>query len=108
MIRVVLAAICFLACAFYLYVLSQWMGDREHKTTGRSASDNQAGTQPGEKRTQIAASGKPAEQKDRGRAGSQLAFSKARPLRGPNPGCRECERIAYERIATSLRGGKRS
>jgi hypothetical protein len=104
MIGVVLATICFLACAFYLYVLSQWMKDKEHKTTGRSAGDCEVGTRPEEKRPQIAASNRPAEQEDRGSLGSRQASKETRPLRA---GCHECERIAYERIAASLRAGHR-
>jgi hypothetical protein len=107
MIRVVLAMICFFACAFYLYVLSQWMKGKKHKTTSGSAVDSEAGRRPEGKRAQISGSGKPAEQ-DRGRAGSHPVLSEARPLRVRDRGCDECERIAYERIATSFREGSRS
>ena|ERR1700704_3984083 len=107
MIRVVLATICFLACAFYLYVLSQWMKDKEHKTAGRSAGDSEVGTRLEEKCPQIAASKRPAEQEDRGSFGSHQASSEIRPLRGRSPGGDECERIAYERIAASLSVGLR-
>lgn len=108
MIRVVLATICFFASAFYLYVLSQWMKGKQHKTTSGSEVDNEAGTRPEEKRAEISGSGKPAERQGRGRAGSRPALSETRPLRVRDRGCDECERIAYERIATSLRVGNRS
>jgi hypothetical protein len=108
MIRVVLATICFFACAFYLYVLSQWMKGKKRKTTSGSAVDNEAGTRPEEKRAQISGSGKPAEWQRRGRARAHSALSETRRLRVRDRGCDECERIAYERIATSFRVGHRS
>jgi hypothetical protein len=58
----VLLAICLFACAFYLYVLFQWMRDKKRKPTGRLAIGDEAGnacqTRP-EKRPHLVDSRKP-------------------------------------------------
>jgi hypothetical protein len=38
----VLAAICFLACSFYVYVLIHWSQETKRLTTTRSAAESQA------------------------------------------------------------------
>jgi hypothetical protein len=103
MVLMVLATICFFACAFYLYVLSQWTRDKEHKSTTRPAADNEAGTQSEKKLIEIVGSRKPAEGRDRGKVRSHQALSGRERWRRRDPACDECERIAYEKIAASLR-----
>jgi hypothetical protein len=39
----VLIAICLFACAFYLYVLFQWMRDKKREPTSRSAIGDESG-----------------------------------------------------------------
>jgi hypothetical protein len=104
----VLATLCFLACAFYLYVLSQWPGGAERKGTTGTTVDG--GTEQRGEGRQLGARGSretsekpghstPAEHQILGRAG--------RPGAGESR-CDQCERVAHERIAMSLRLSKRS
>jgi hypothetical protein len=105
MIPAVLAAICFLACAFYLYVLAQGMPEKERKTTTRPAVDNEASARSKKKLAPAAGSRKSAEGQDCGKVRSPHGLGGAEPLRGRRPRCDECERIAYEKIAASFRLG---
>ena len=56
MILIVLAAVGFLACAFYLFVLFQWTRDTRRKTTTRTAVDDAAGESSEKKRPQVVGS----------------------------------------------------
>lgn len=43
-INVMFATICFLACVFYLFVLSEWMRDAKRATTRRSVDNKTVST----------------------------------------------------------------
>src|SRR6266851_3308808 len=102
MILIVLVAVGFLACAFFLFVLFQWTQDTKRKTTrvGDAAGDSSEKKLP-----QVVGSQRTVEKRDRFSGRSQ------RIQRGQSrrcePGCNECERTAYEKVARSLRLGKR-
>jgi len=97
----ILVTICLLACAFYLYVLSQWVRDSDRRGAARRAV-GEAGTRSEKKRLQIVAFPRAAEGQDRGRVKSHHAASKTEALRDRGAGCAVCERVAYERIAASV------
>jgi hypothetical protein len=102
---IVLAAVGFLACAFYLFVLFQWTRDTKRKTT---TVDDAAGETSEKKRPRIVASRGSSEERNRFPGKSRFVPSKRGQSRGCGPGCNECERIAYEKVARSLRSGKRT
>jgi hypothetical protein len=56
MALIVLAAICFLACVFLLFVLVQWTRDTKRRTTTRPMLDSEAGPTRKEKRPRIVGS----------------------------------------------------
>src|ERR1700730_660379 len=104
-----LATICLHACAFYSHLLLQWMRDTRGKTTTRSVVDNEVGETCEMKRLHIVGSRRPAERQDHLPIRSSLVSSVTTRSSGCGPGCNECERIAYERIArSSLNLGRRS
>jgi uncharacterized membrane protein YccC len=107
MTLIVLATICLLACAFLLFVLFQWTRDTKRKTTARTAVDDAAGEASEEKRPRIVASRRTSEKQNRLSRMSRFVPSKREQSRGCGPGCNECERTAYEKVARSLRLGKR-
>jgi hypothetical protein len=61
----VLSMICFLAGAFFLYILVQWMRDTKHNTTTRPRTDTEVGKTWEKKRPYIVGSGKAGERPDR-------------------------------------------
>jgi hypothetical protein len=104
MTLIVLTAICFLACAFYVYILFYWMLDTKDKRTTRSAAEDQA---DGKQRRPIVI--------DSWRAkgtNARFAVQALRPAinaegsRSSRPNCPECERNVYEKIAKSWSGKK--
>ena len=105
---IVLAAVGFLACAFYIFVLFQWTRDTKRKTATRSAEDDVAGETSAMKRPQLVGSRKTPEEHDRFSGKSRSILSTGDRSRVCGPGCNECERIAYEKVARSLRSGKRT
>lgn len=86
---IVLAAVGFLACGFFLFVLFQWTMDPKHKPP---ALDDAAGETSEKKRPHL--------------VGSRKAPEKDERFCGP--GCHECERNAYEKVVRSFRSGKRA
>ena len=103
----VLATICLLACVFYVCVLFQWMRDTKAKTTSPHVADNGGGETSEKKRPYIVGSTRAAERHDRTTVTSLQVSSTKEQARGREPGCNGCERIAYERIAGTLRLGKK-
>ena len=103
MTLIVLAAICLFACFFFLLVLFQWTIDPKRKTTTRTA----AGETSEKKRPRIVASRETSEKHDRFSGRSRWVQSRRSQLRGCEPGCNECERTVYEKVARSLRSGNR-
>jgi hypothetical protein len=57
MTLIVLATICLLACAFYVYVLIHWSRDTKRKTTTHSAAENQADEDGERRRPYVVGSG---------------------------------------------------
>jgi len=108
MILIVLAAVGFLACAFYLFVLFQWTRDTRRKTTTRTAVDDAAGESSEKKRPQVVGSRRAVEKRDRFSGRSRWIQSGRGRARDCRPGCNECERVAYEKVARSLRSAKRT
>jgi hypothetical protein len=96
MTLIVLVAVGFLACAFFLFVLFQWTRDTKRKTTTVSAT---AGATSEKKGPQVVGSQRTARKHDRfsGRPGMRERS------RGCGPGCNERDRMAYEKVANSLR-----
>src|ERR1700747_846567 len=107
MTLIVFVAFCLLACAFLLFVLFQWTRDTKRKTTPRTTVDDAAGGSSGKTRPQAAARAS-TEKHDRFSGRSRWAQSRSSQSRGCGPGCNECERTAYEKVARSLRSSKRS
>ena len=106
MTLIVLTTICLLASGFFLFVRFQWTRDSKRKTTTRTAADDAAGEANENKRLQIVGSQRTVEKRDRS-AGRSRRIQKMRgQLRGCGPGCNECERTAYEKVARSLWGKK--
>jgi hypothetical protein len=64
MTLIVLATTGLLACAFYIYVLCQWMRDTNGKRTPRRSVDRQSGGTRQNKRLYVIGSGKFAEKQD--------------------------------------------
>ncbi len=102
---IVLAAVGFLACAFYLFVLFQWTRDTKRKVTrvGDATGDTSEN-----KRPQVVGSQRTVEKRDPSAERSRRFQRMRGRSRGCGPGCNECERIAYEKVARSLRSGKRT
>jgi len=97
MTLIALTTICFLACVFLLFVLFQWTRDTKRKATTRTAVDDAAGETGEKKRPQIVGLKRTNEEHDRFMGRSH----------GCGPGCNECERTAYEKVARSFRASKR-
>jgi hypothetical protein len=88
-------AICFPACAFYVYVLIGWMRDTHRKVTARLIGEDQSRESREPKRPYIVGAGpRPANLARRSRTGG-LA-------------CPECERQVYENIARSWSSARRA
>src|SRR6266403_5411816 len=102
MTLIVLATACLLACAFYIYVLCQWMRDANGKRTTRSPIVGQSeGTQEN-KRPYILGSRKSAERRDSPDLSSHRSRRMTGLSRGRVLGWNESERMAYRKIACSL------
>jgi hypothetical protein len=98
---IVLATTGLLACAFYLYVLCQWMRDAKRQNRTRSSMGTQTDATPETKRPFIISSGKVG-----GTAPSDVTSHRApraaKLTRDREAGWNAIERIAYQRIAGSL------
>jgi hypothetical protein len=105
---IVLAAICFLACVFLLFVLFQWTRDSKRKTTTRTAAGGAAGKTEEKKHLRIVSPRRNIEKQDRYSERSHGVQSMRGRSRGCGPGCNECERVVYERLVNSMKPGKRS
>jgi hypothetical protein len=104
---IVFAAVGFLACAFLLFVLVQWIRDGKRKTTTHPDVGNKVG-EPREKRRQVLIFPGTAERRDRPKAGThQVSGSAERPC-GYERGRDDHERIAYGKIARFSRTGNRT
>jgi hypothetical protein len=109
MTLIVLVATGFVACAFYVYVLWQWMRDANGKRTPPRAMDE---TKNGAKENKpyIVGSGEVAERRER----SGLRPHRASRMKGTwrfrvhALSRTESERMAYQKIASSLSLRKRS
>ena len=108
MTLIVLAAICLLACLFFLFVLIEWTRDAKRKTTTRTAVDDAAGETSEKKRPRIVASRETSEKHDLFSGRSRWVQSRSSQSRDCGPGCNECERAVYERVVNSMKSGKRS
>jgi hypothetical protein len=108
MALIVLAAICFLACIFLLFVLFQWTRDSKRKTTTRTAAGGAAGKTEENKRLQIVSPRRNIEKQDRFSGSSRWVQGMGGRSRSCGSGCSECERTAYEKVARSFRSGKRT
>src|ERR1700730_7346378 len=98
MTLIVLAATGLLACAFYIYVLYQWMRDGNGKRTNRPLFVGQSDGTQENKRPYIVGSRKIAETRDHSTISVRL------PQRGWN----KSERMAHQKIASSLGSRNRS
>jgi hypothetical protein len=98
----VLAATGLLACVFYLYVLFRWIRDPRRKGGTRPATDRQVGGAPETKRPYVIRSQKTAD-KHRPGLRSHGAPRLVELSRGAEPEWNAIERIAYQKIAGSLR-----
>jgi hypothetical protein len=107
MTLIVLATTGLLACAFYIYVLCQWMRDARGERTPPSPMVGQSGGTQEHKRLYIMASRKTAD-----RHNSDVESYKVprtvRQSHGRQPEWSVSERIAYRKIANSLSSRKRS
>jgi hypothetical protein len=108
MTLILLAMTCLLACGFYAYVLYQWMRDTNGRRTPRSVRDGGTEEKHATKRPYVVGSRETADGQDRSGVRSHAA-----PMVVKRPGDREAgwnatERIAYQRIASSLGLRKRS
>jgi hypothetical protein len=101
MTLIVLATIGLLACAFYLYVLCQWMRDAKRQNRTRRSMGTQTDATPKTKRPFILRTGKIGET-----ALSDVTSHRAPRVvklpRDREAGWNATERIAYQRIASSL------
>jgi hypothetical protein len=92
---ILLTAICFPACIFYVYVLIGWVRDTHRKISARFAAADQVRESREPKRPYIVA------------AGSRPANLTTRSATG-GLACRECERQVYENIARSWSSARRA
>lgn len=104
----VVATLCFLACAFYLYVLSQWKADAGRKGTTNTAVDGRTDQRGERRRPGKLGPGKPSEKPSHSTPGRHQILGRAERPGGGEARCDECERVAHERIAMSLRSSKGS
>ncbi len=107
MTLIVLAMTGWLACAFYVYVLCQWMRDTRGKRAARPAIDEPSDGAQTDKRPYLMGSRKNAERHDSLDVSSYRATRMTGLSRRRGLGWNESERIAYQEIATSLRLRKR-
>jgi hypothetical protein len=107
MALIVLATICFLACAFLLFVLVQWMRDGKRKTGTRPDVGNKPG-QPYETRAHVVSFPGTAERRDRPKVRAHQASGIAEQPCGREFGRDGRERIAYKKIARFSGPGKRT
>src|ERR1700719_4400799 len=102
MTLIVLAMAGLLACAFYIYVLCQWVRDANGKRTSRPAIDGQRDGTQENKRPYIIGSRRIAGRHD----GSDISRHRASRMTGlfrrRGLGWNETERIAYQKIASSM------
>jgi hypothetical protein len=108
MTLIVLATVCFLASVFLLFVLFQWTKDSKRKTTTRTAVGDAAGETEEKKRLRIVSPRRNIEKQDRFSGSSRWVQSMGGRSRSCGSGCSECERTAYEKVARSLRSGKKT
>jgi hypothetical protein len=101
MTLIVLATTGLLACAFYLFVLCQWMLDAKRQNRTRRSMGTQNNATPETQRPFVMRSGKIGET-----APSDVTSHRAPRVvklpRGREAGWNATERIAYQRIASSL------
>ena len=107
MTLIVLAMTGLLACAFYVYVLCQWMRETRSKRTARPAIDEPSDGPQTNKRRYVMGSQKNAARHDSPDVSSYRATRMTGLSRRRGLGWNECERIAYQKIATSLSLRKR-
>jgi|ERR1700680_3571315 hypothetical protein len=98
MALIVLATICFLACAFLLFVLVQWIRDTNRKTTTRPAVNSEAGETRETKYPHIVGPRSAVERRDRFKVRSHQVAPASGRSRGRESGYDERERMAYRRI----------
>ena len=102
---IVLRAICFLACGFYLFVLVHWIQETHRKRKTRSATEPRQNCEP--QGLHIIDSGRAIRRRRHFAARSVRPTSLALRSRGSGLGCLECERNAYDTIARSWKVGWR-
>lgn len=106
MVLILLVAVGFLACAFFVFVLFQWTRDTKRKKAGPAAMDDQSGETSEKELARTARASTEKQDRFSGRS-RQLHRGRVRS-RGCGLGCDECERAAYEKVARSLRPGNRN
>ena len=104
----VLGTLCFVACAFYLYALSQWTGEAGRKGTTDTAVDGGTDRLDERRRAGKVGPGKPSKKPSQSTPGQHQILGRAERPGGGEARCDECERVAHERIAMSLRPSKGS
>lgn len=107
MTLIVLATTCLLACAFYIYVLCQWMREANGKRTPRPPIDGQNDGTKENKRPFIIDSRKTADRHSSD-VGSHRVPRMVRQSHSHEREWNASERIAYRKIATSLSSRNRS
>ena len=99
---IVLVTTGLLACAFYIYVLCQWVRDAKGKRTRLPRIDGQGEGSQEDKRPYVVGTRKIAERHGASDGSSQRAPTMAGLYGGREGGWTECERTAYEKIASSV------
>jgi hypothetical protein len=105
---IVLATTGLLACAFYIYVLCQWMRDAKGKRTPVPRIDGLGEGAQENKRPYIVGTRKIGERHGASDGSLQRAPRMAGLYGSREGGWTECERIAYQKIASSVSLRKRS
>ena len=104
----ILATIGLLVCAFYVYVLCQWMRDTKSKRPFQRRIHGQSGGTKEIKHPYIISSRKIEEKRHRSDETSRRTPRMTELSKGRGLGCNGSERIAYKKIVSSLSSRKRS
>jgi hypothetical protein len=107
MALVVFATICFLGCAFLLFVLVQWMRDGKRNTTTPLDVGKKVG-EPNEKRTQVVSFPGTVERRDRPKFQRPQVSGIVELPCGHEFGRGDRRRIAYQSVARFSRPDKRT
>jgi len=105
---IALGAICLLACVFFLFVLFQWTRDPKRKTATPTAVDGGARNSADKQNLQIVRPERNIEEPDSVSGSFRRVQGKRGRSHDCGPGCNQCERTAYEKVARSFRASKKT